>query len=384
MKTLDFKPVKRCGGCNHLIPSTMAECPYCKGKSFINKVQAEVEEPANLEMPTIQFTPKQKKMALLAVVLAALAFGIVALTQYILDSRALSKSIFDPLSEKVVAEQTKKDKNFADFYKSVEAIRETIKTPEDQQKYKDISYKQLQEFLTYYSDKFYCDKLEKDARQRHTVEKIAPIQPKIDEITTKWEKFIEEHDVYKYIDVKVVSDGYQTVEGYWYDETRPAFYFTCQELQGKLKDCSVSFLCFDEEEYSSSYYDFGPINLETIKEHLKGNPWTINTTNTNFWKEHHFGPQVHSVTLQNGTVISQDDIEKVPMSVRDYLHCIDEETETALIRDQIDPKYPTPTQFAYEAIQKNLQEKDPLCYELVDRFNSSSSWQSIPKGFKTP
>ena len=187
MKTLDFKPVKRCGQCNHLIPQSLTECPYCKGRSFINRVHVEKEKPVNpttvnLTMPKFEITPKQKKIALALVLLAALVWGMVMLAQYITNSRALGKSIFEPLSESAIENQVQKDNNFSSFYSKVEAIRETIQNPEDQKKYAKVTYKQLKEFLTYYSDEFYCDKVEKNARARHGVEAIAPIQPQIDEL----------------------------------------------------------------------------------------------------------------------------------------------------------------------------------------------------------
>lgn len=169
-------------------------------------------------MPKIELTPKQKRIGLGLLALAAVIAGIVALANFVINSRALSKSILEPLSESMVEKQIKKDANFAQFYSEASAIREALKTPEDQEKYKDVTYKQLREFLTYYSDDMYCEKVEGEARKQHAVEVMSKVQPKIDEVKQKWEKFIEAHDVTQYLDIQIVEDGYSYSTMYWFGD----------------------------------------------------------------------------------------------------------------------------------------------------------------------
>jgi len=381
MKTLDFKPVKRCGRCNHLISQRLTECPYCKGKSFLtHKNQIVAEEPVNLTMPKMELTARQKKIGVGLLALAAVIFGIVSLTQYILDSRALNKSILEPLSESVLEKQAQKDEHFSSFYDQVSTIREALKTPEDQKKYESVTYKQLKEFLIYYSDNFYCEKVEKDARKQFDETVLAPLQPQINGLKEKWEKYIEDHDVSKFLTVEVIPSGFSDDWYYYY----PAFYFKITEPKGTLKDCSVDLECYDHYDNIDSYNSITGIDLEIMKRcNSKENRRYGNMCSSNFWDNYEYRPVVRSVTLKNGTTISEKDIENVPETVKNYIEDPNEQTQERLIVDQIDPQFKGADHYIYQIIQADLKEKDPICYELVDRVNNGSSWTSIPRGFKT-
>ena len=80
MRTIAFKPVKRCERCNHLIPQSMTECPYCQGKLHIKDEEA--------PMPTPSFTMPQfsrKTWYIIAGVVAAIA--VVAVLSSLLSSK---------------------------------------------------------------------------------------------------------------------------------------------------------------------------------------------------------------------------------------------------------------------------------------------------------
>lgn len=51
MTTIDFKPVKRCGECNHLIPADLDYCPYCQGQV----------SPSAYSKPTEEVVEKERK-----------------------------------------------------------------------------------------------------------------------------------------------------------------------------------------------------------------------------------------------------------------------------------------------------------------------------------
>lgn len=125
------------------------------------------------------------------------------------------------------------------------------------------------------------------------------------------------------------------------------------------------------------------INYEFIKEHSSNENGAIlgRISQSDFWDDYDLRATIHSVTLKDGTHISNDDINKVPETVRNYFSNHDEDSETQMIVDQIDKNFIGAKQYAFDALQKALQERDPVCYELVERVNSGRG--RIQRGFST-
>ena len=260
-------------------------------------------------------------------------------------------------------------------------LRESIKTPEDEQKYKDVTYKQLQDFLNYYSNEIYCNQIKEDATRLHEATVHEPIKAKVEEVKSKWEKFIEDHDVNRYLHIEVITGYYSD---YWY--SHPDWYFKVKQPKVALSDCNVSYNCYNrntgDECWSTNEAYTDLEGLLACNSKNNGRYYT-QITNSDFWNTYEMKTTIHSVTLKDGTVISENDCDEVPSSVKSYLEDKNEVTELALILDQIDPAYTSADKFVYDAIQKDLRSKDSLCYELVNRVNQSS-YGNIRRGFEEP
>jgi hypothetical protein len=111
----------------------------------------------NLEMKSL--SPKTKKQLLMGgAAIAVLVIGILT-WQYIANSMVLSKSILEPLDESAVISKQKDNPEFGRFYSEVSELREYIKSDEDKEKYKDISYEDFLSYYNSYSSSVYCDEI---------------------------------------------------------------------------------------------------------------------------------------------------------------------------------------------------------------------------------
>ena len=356
----------------------MSECPYCKGTVHVPKASDDSVET----LPEFKLTPKQKRIGMLLLASLAAIAGIAGLVNFITEYRLLNKSILEPLSESRIEQQTKKDADFAHFYAEASIIRDALKTTEDQEKYKDVTYKQLKEFLIYYGDKEYCDMVENEARKQHTAEIMSKVKPKIDDLKQKWETFIAEHNPAQYINIEVVEDGYGYSEMVFFgDYTKyPRFHFKSSEPKGAISDGKFTLECFNNEGANTSMISEN-IDYEFVKVHNSKEKYLqlAKYPQTDFWDIYNLRAIVHSVTLKDGTRISDDDIEQVPETVRNYLDRRDEDSEAQMIIDQIDKKFVSAKKYSFEALHKALMKHDPVCYELVERVNNISG--QIQRGF---
>ena len=125
MTIIDLKPVRRCGKCFRLIPASMDRCPYCQGTGYMKpeqKTAAFGEQPEGESGPHFSWkdlSPKTKRYIYIGLAALAAIIAACVIWNYVAKTRALNKSIFEPLDESVVMSQAEKDMNFARFYQEV-------------------------------------------------------------------------------------------------------------------------------------------------------------------------------------------------------------------------------------------------------------------------
>lgn len=371
---IDLKPVRRCGKCQRLIPADRTRCPYCSGE-FVGiphgvprTCHPETSEPKERK----PMSPETKKKMMIGAGVAAVAIIVLIVVNMIQGMYRLDKSILEPLDPNDVAAIIKDDPQFRKVYELTNTIREQVRTPEDKAKYGEITYKRLRDYMNYFGNKMYTDEQIEVFRKNYESEIHEPVKPKVDELVKKWQKFVEENDVNKYLEIQVqtsyTTDGWGT--------SHPAWYFVIKTPKGKLADCDVTVECKNPEQgyesYGTSTQHFG--SLEELQEQVgrDNQKYWVNVTNSDFWNEYQMIPTINSVTLANGKVITADAANEVPETVKAYLDNKNADTEFAMIKELIDKTYPSENEYAAKQLEKKLQELDPLCYELLTKVSRAT------------
>ena len=374
MTLIDLKPVRRCGKCFHLIPAVMKNCPYCHGDIKAKpsaSTKAPVDDDMDFEMKPL--SPKTKKQLLMG--FAAIAVLVIGglIWQYIANSMMLSKSILEPLEESTVISKQKDDPEFGRFYSEVSELRNYIKSDEDKEKYKDISYEDFVSYYNSYSSSVYCDEIKQKAQETYKHDMLAPINPRIDSVKTYWAQYVEEHDINKYItvDIKTGTNYF----GY------PIFYFIVRYPKEKLSDCSAT-LHYSDYWGSECTYN---MNLKDLLDHnSENNPYNFNWQDSHYWNNHEMTLQINSVTLaKSGKTITADEIEQVPAVVTSFLENDSENNKQALIRELIDANFPSREEFVLNTIRDNLKEKNTTLFELIERVEQAAGHPIIQRGFSS-
>lgn len=375
MTIIDLKPVRRCGNCNHLIPASMADCPYCSQRAFVNRPEAEPEpepEASQFEMPSL--SPKAKKGIIIGMVVAAVLIVIVLIWQFVAGMLVLNKSILEPLDDKTVISEIQKDPTFADFYENVCALREYIISEEDKAKYEDITYNDFRDYYDTYSSELYCNDVRQKAEAEYDETMMAPMQVRIDSVKHAWETFIDEHNIEKYITVTTHNMFY----GHTY-EYHPAWYYIVNN-PGGVVDCEA------DVEFSGGW---DSVALKATLSEMKASNSADNLTyltskyayDDNYWDNHNVTVNIKSITLRGGTVIKSTDMEQVPQAVTMFMSEDNEYSRQYLINETIDPNFPNKQAYALEAVKQNLKEKNEHCYELIERVDMAAGYPIVRRGF---
>lgn len=365
---IDLKPVRRCEKCHRLIPADRTRCPYCSGMfEGVPHEMSYVGQPETAPRERKPMSPETKKKIWIGGVATAVVIVGLILFNFIQGLYRLDKSILEPLSPDDVTAIAKDDPQFRDVYELTDVIRQQVRTTEDKEKYGKITYKQLREYMNYYGNKMFAMEQTEKFQKSYESDVHAPMKPKVAALVNKWQKFVEENDVNKYLEIQVQTLYYTDGWGMQH----PAWYYAIKTPKGKLSDCDVTVECKSPEQgyeaYGTStrhYVSLEELQAEVGKDNLRY--WT-NVTNSSFWDEYQMIPTINSVTLANGKVITADAANEVPETVRAYLDNKNDETEYAMIKELIDKKYPSENEYVAEQMDKKLQELDPLCYELLKK-----------------
>lgn len=373
MTLIDLKPVRRCGSCYHLIPAAMKNCPYCHG-NFKAGASAPAEVPQDDEEVKSQIkslSPQTKRRLLWgAAACTVLVIGIVV-WQFVANSMMLGKSILEPLDESAVISKTKDNPEFERFYTEISELRDHIKSDEDKEKYKDISYNDFMEYYNSYSSVVYCDDIKQKAVEVYNKDLLAPMRSRVDSVKNFWAKYVEEHDVKKYITVDLIKSV--SYMGY------PTFYFIVRYPKEKLSECSAT-LHYPDRWGAESTYN---LDLQQLLDHNSAEmAYNLNWEDSDYWNNNEMRLVINSVTLaKSGKTIIADDMEKVPSVVTSYLEDDSEYNEQALIRELIDSNFPSRDEYALKAVQENLKAKNAALYELIERVEQAVGHSIVQRGF---
>ncbi len=371
MTMIDLKPVRRCGECYHLIPAEMENCPYCHGNAKYkpsSAPKAPQEEAMDFKMEPL--SPQAKKRLFAGV--AAIAVLVVGMMvwQYIANSMVLSKSILEPLDDTVIISKEDDHVEFRRFYDEVSELREYIKSDEDKEKYKDVSYEDFLSYYNSYSSSVYCDEIKQKALEAYENDKMAPMSSRVDSVKTYWAKFVDEHDVNKYITVDIKKD---------ISFDYPIFYFIVRYPKDKLSGCSATLL-FPDRWGSESTYN---MSLQDLLEHnSKERSLNLQWQDPYYWNNNEVTLRINSVTLEkSGKTITAEEIEQVPGVVTAFLENDSENNKLTMIRELIDKDFPSREDYAMTAIQDNLKKKNALFFELIERVEQAAGHQIVQRGF---
>lgn len=366
---IDLKPVRRCGRCSHLIPKEQKYCPYCNGDVKSAPHSEYPSQQTSPAKPREPMSPETKKKILIGGGVAAAIIVVLVIFNMVQGMFRLDKSIYEPLDKSDIAALEKDDPQFGEFYEQCQLIIQTMNTAEFRKKYGEITYKQLREYLNYYGNKAYSDEVLDEEKKNYEKEIYIPIKPKVDALVEKWNKFVEDNDVNKYLQINA---KYSKGQSGW--ETVPTFYFICKMPKGKLSDCSVTISLIEK---SSGMQPYGAEFNTNLSDLLNCNSqanafyWRYSWRD-GFWNDYEMHMVINSVTLANGKTIKADAANEVPEPIKEYIDTKDKEVEFAIIKDFIDENYPSENEYAMNKLSEKLKDLDPLCYELLTKVSNAS------------
>lgn len=100
MTIIDLKPVRRCEHCNHLIPASMADCPYCSQRAFTRNTPTETEEEPAFEIKPL--SPKAKKGILYGCIAVVAVVAIIFIVKGIVGMISKNEPASDEIETEIV------------------------------------------------------------------------------------------------------------------------------------------------------------------------------------------------------------------------------------------------------------------------------------------
>jgi hypothetical protein len=321
-----------------------------------------------LSLPTV--TDRDKRLALGAIVLAAVLALFVALGISIADGIVVGKSIYKPVKEKGVMRIERKLPGYSHFYNEVRDACDASESQGTEDVYKKIKYKRLYKYINnYYQNSEFKAGILAEANNAYEQEQLAPYMDKVQAEVTKWRSFIEANDPSRYLVVTIHTSYYQEYS-WWSSWTRPQFYFSLEYPLGKIKDASVTYVPRNANGKTHSGAKRNTERLSVLISHNSKDEafYYGGVDDGRFWDKYSMKVIINSVTLEDGTVISAKALEEVPASIKKY---IDEETEEnliAVIRDLVDSQISSREEYTTKALAAALEKEDALCYDFAVKY----------------
>lgn len=361
MTIIDFQPVKRCPKCGRLIPQHLDTCPYCQGDYSFRRPEA---APESVITPRQPMDPKTKKRILFGIAGAAIIGLIIWGVIFIMGAMRLNKSILKPFTPDEVTAICKDHPNFDKQYAIIEQMRNFINEAGIQEEYGDITYKDAIAFIDRVNDEKWTQETMEKAISEYEEKFHKPILPKVKAEEEKWKKYIEEHDPNKYL---IVTPHERYVDDDWC--WRPGFYFDLEYPKGNIRDCSVHYGLVSDynNDWDDNCDEWG--DLANLRERNVSNDYrwlNVSSYAQDIYDDHHTRVEVYSVTLNDGTVISVDDVENnVPQTAREYINNPSSD-DSAFIRECIDNNYPLKDEYISRILQDEVKALNPLIYKLLE------------------
>lgn len=361
MTIIDFQPVKRCPKCGRLIPQHLDTCPYCQGDYSLRRPEA---APESVITPRQPMDPKTKKRILLGIGAAAIIGLVIAGVMFIMSALRLNKSILETFDTDEISAICEDHPNFRQQYETIGLMRDFIKSQGLEDEYGDITYKDAITFIEKTTDEKWVQEIIDKATKNYEEKFHAPILPKVKAEEKKWKDYIEEHDPNKYL---VVTPHERYVDDDWC--WRPGFYFDLEFPKGNIRDCSVHYGLVSDynNDWDDSCDEWG--DLANLRERNVSNDYrwlNVSSYAQDIYDDHHTRVEVYSVTLNDGTVISVDDVENnVPQTAREYIGNPGRD-DSAFIRECIDKNYPLKDEYISRILQDEVKALNPLIYKLLE------------------
>lgn len=347
---------KRCSVCSRIVSVSAEQCPYCCGKDFsLTKSNLLSARPV-FEAQHKPITKEAKKKMLIAAA-SVVGLGIlIYIISFIADSMKINRSINEPLDMEYAYKQNDKMPGFSSMCQSLNDNRYSNSYPEA------VTYKILYDYLSSYYDNDAYRKEQADiANFSYEKECRGLYIDKVSQELLKWDVYQKEHDVSRYLKLKV-NTGYATEYSRYGTEYHPKWYYTVSMPQGAIKNCSV---------YESCSYDNSGryLSLSDLKQ-LDGNRYTYypRLDNSNFWHYYSVSFTIQSVTLTNGTVIRKGDERNVPYEYTNYFSDPSLRNEELIIINHFDSNYKSKSDYIRQKVEDNLQSLDPDCYNVATQY----------------
>ncbi len=357
-----LKPRKRCSKCGHLVLADRTECPYCGDVSLCVTVVNTVNtiHPASKSVsPTIK--PLDKKTIKIGLIAAGIVAFIIA-AFFIFKADKIRMSVFEPMDTEYAIDKNKELPGFADMCTKVNSARQKFGNIVE---YKEITYERLYGYYhDFYNNPDTIGEIRQTAIAEHDEKHRKPMAPNVQSTLFLWDDYVRKHDINNYLQVNVVTD-YLVQEDYYDRYYRPKIYFDLSYPSGEyaIKDC-FSVLRIDYDNISEL------LDLKTLKnsDNPKQSLYLRRVDNSSFWDYHTATVEIFNITLRDGTKIYANDINNVPYSVKMYQANKSLENEERIIKELINSNYITQSEYVSASVEKELMEKDPLCYKFVKEF----------------
>lgn len=338
---------KRCSDCNRIISVSADRCPYCSGASFALVAKS---SPVAERKPMTKETRKKLLIGASSVLgLAALVFLIV----FIVDSNKINRSINEPLDMEYAYKQEEKMPGFSDMCAELNTARTFAEFPEG------VTYKALYEYLNeYYDNESYISGLADEADVRHDREFRMPYVGNVKSELVKWQRYVEEHDIDRYLKVSVYT-GYEEASSYYGYEYHPKWYYKLSMPNGYIKNCEVMVVC----DYNNNRKY---LSLSELQK-LNGDTYTYfpGVDDYEFWDRYDVSATVLSVTLNNDTKIRKGDEGNVPADYANYFSSPSLRNEELIIINNFNSGYKSKSDYITEKVKENLESLNPECYSAA-------------------
>lgn len=373
----------QCRHCGVQMSDKSEACPVCG---------TPVDGAMPPELPTEQIEQPKEPLNKLIIFSSVGAVAVICIIVGIIlfaKSTGINSSIYKPLKESVVSKQYDKYSritpciDYREFYSMSQQLAEASK--DEQNKFKKVTYKRLYNYLNdYYSgyyvgisddadfmgwhsdkDLFQCE-AERQAKEQFFKQYREAILPKLNGKRQEWEEYIENHKPENYL-IVTPKYGYK-IEGIFFLDYHPKFYFEILEPKGRLSDATVLYSVVDKK--GNYFIEPQNISLSELKyyDNEENFKYFTKIDDKSFWENYSVKLEIKSIS-QGRTMITKDDIEKISEVVKRYLDNPNYANESEFIRQYVDAEYPRYHYFVEDYVMQQIEQKDPLCFELLQTYS---------------
>lgn len=324
------------------------------------------ERPSVPNMPMSPETKKKLRNGLIIGVslVAVVIIGVFAWSM-IADARGLNKSILEPLTGKQMEAKSKEYPDLFLYDSLFESIREQVVGSSAEATYRDVTYKQMLDYLSFVNSDIEQQNLREKAKADYD-EYFRTCLKAVEPELNKWKEYYDQHNPNNFLKLDI-HIRYKKDGGY-YTTYYPGFWIDLEYPKGEIEDCEVIFGLWSDENDEWYSNATAVASLEELKEYTESAGYYFNNAysySPDIYDKYSMKYEVRSVTLEDGTVISVSDLTEIPDGVLTYLKDPTEDNQYWAIKGagfrdlQLEEEYIT------NYLHKAFEEKDKLCYQLL-------------------